>query len=179
MALRMALLGLLVAEGPATGYTLAKSFSGSLDHVWKASHSQIYPELAKMADSGLIEASDEIQSRGAKYYSVTESGRTELQSWLTEVEPTRTVRNEIALRSFLLSTLEPGQAISLLDREMEHYRVRSEMLIELKKTLDSSVGQEFGYFSAELGHRISDAIYEWSEWAKGKMEEKKTSSIDE
>ena len=48
MSLRHALLGLL-AEHPASGYELTKQFERSLAHVWSAKHSQIYPELAKMA----------------------------------------------------------------------------------------------------------------------------------
>ncbi len=170
MSLRMALLGLLISEGTASGYILAKSFSGSLDHVWKASHSQIYPELVKMVDAGLVEVSEEHQPRGAKYYTATAAGRAELERWMLEVEPARSVRNEIALRSFLLSLLTPEQAIYLLEREIEHYGTRTEQLNELRKALAESPGQGFGYFSAELGFRISRAIYEWAEWARSETE---------
>lgn len=166
MSLRMALLGLLTAKGPASGYALSKSFGGSLDHVWKASHSQIYPELVKMVDAGLVEVSKDVQPRGTKYYTVTEVGRAELDHWLLRVEPTRTVRNEIALRSFLLSLVEPEQAIPLLEREMGHYQEKTEQLTQLKDDLVTSQGSDFGHFAAELGARISRAIYEWAEWAR-------------
>ena len=44
-----ALLGLL-AEGPRTGYALLKHFEQSLAYAWPASHSQIYPELARLLE---------------------------------------------------------------------------------------------------------------------------------
>ena len=46
MSLRHALLGLLAVQ-PATGYELAQKFDASLGTAWHASHSQIYPELAR------------------------------------------------------------------------------------------------------------------------------------
>jgi DNA-binding PadR family transcriptional regulator len=59
MSLRMALLGLLSVKGPASGYDLAKKFELSLNHVWQAGHTQIYPELVKMAADGLVDAGSE------------------------------------------------------------------------------------------------------------------------
>lgn len=170
MSLRMALLGLLISEGGASGYTLAKSFSGSVDHVWKAGHSQIYPELMKMVDAGLVEVGEEHRPRGAKYYTVTEAGRAELERWMLKVEPTRNVRNEIALRSFLMSLLTREQTLWLLEREIEHYEQRTKQLSELSNALAEEPGRGFGYFSAELGFRISKAIHEWAEWAKNETE---------
>ncbi len=168
----MALLGLLISEGGASGYTLAKSFSGSIDHVWKAGHSQIYPELVKMVEAGLVDVDEEHRPRGAKHYTATEEGRAALERWLLEVEPNRTVRNEIALRSFLMSLLTPEQALRLLEREREHYRRRAERLAELRNALAEEPGRGFGYFSAELGFRISTAIHEWAEWAREETEKR-------
>src|SRR5438093_632739 len=48
MSLRHALLGLL-ADHPMTGYDLTRTFDRSLANVWPASHSQIYPELARLS----------------------------------------------------------------------------------------------------------------------------------
>lgn len=178
MSLRMALLGLLASEGSANGYTLAKSFSGSVSHVWKASHSQIYPELARMAGAGLIEINEEQQPRGAKYYAITAEGRAELERWLMEVEPNRSIRNEIALRSFLLSNLSRDKALILIEREIEYYQERTEKLKELRTMLDNSPGQKFGHLSAELGLRISEAIYGWAKWARSEVEKQENTGTE-
>ena len=54
MSLRHAVLGMLASQ-PGTGYELTQWFDRSLSHAWHASHSQIYPELAKLEAEGLVE----------------------------------------------------------------------------------------------------------------------------
>ena len=54
MSLRHAILGLL-ARQPSTGYDLARLFDLSLRTTWHASHSQIYPELARLEEAGMVE----------------------------------------------------------------------------------------------------------------------------
>lgn len=53
MSLRHALLGLLV-DRPASGYDLLKLFDTSLAHVWPATQSQLYGELNRLAEAGLV-----------------------------------------------------------------------------------------------------------------------------
>lgn len=164
MALRAALLGLLVARGPASGYALTKSFSESLSHVWSARHSQVYPELARMAAAGLIDVEEE-GPRGRKRYAVTEAGREELRRWLTEEEPNRTVRNEVALRAFLIPTLPRRTAVDLVRTELDFYSKRRQELTQLRDALAGPDEQGFGYYAAELGVRVSSAMKEWADWA--------------
>ena len=71
MSLRLALLG-LIAEQPMSGYELSKRFAGPA-HVWSAKHSQIYPELARLLQAGLIRHA-ESGPRGRKTYQITEAG---------------------------------------------------------------------------------------------------------
>jgi DNA-binding PadR family transcriptional regulator len=126
MALRYALLGAL-AERPRTGYALLKHFEQSLDYAWPASHSQIYPELARLAAEGLIEQTDS-GPRGSKTYAVTDEGRAEVTRWLRETTPDRRVRNDAQLRIFLLWLLEPDEAEQHLLREREYWRgLRAEL----------------------------------------------------
>ena len=54
MSLRHALLGLLSVE-PASGWDLLKRFEQSLAFVWPATQSQLYTELNRMTDAGLVE----------------------------------------------------------------------------------------------------------------------------
>ena len=108
MALRYALLGAL-ADQPRTGYALLKHFEQSLAYAWPASHSQIYPELARLLDDGLIEQTGS-GARNSKTYAVTDRGLDEIRRWLRESEPDRRVRSDAALRTFFLWLLEPAEA---------------------------------------------------------------------
>ena len=116
MSLRHALLGLLTWK-PGTGYELAQAFEGSLINAWHASHSQIYPELAKLEAEGLAEVVGE-GPRRSKTYAATDAGLEELRRWLMETEPNRAQRNETALRWFLVYMLEPEQRRAVLEREL-------------------------------------------------------------
>ena len=108
VSLRHALLGSL-ADQPRTGYALLKHFEQSLAYAWPASHSQIYPELARLLDDGLIEQT-ETGARNSKTYAVTDAGLADMRRWLLETTPDRRVRSDAALRSFFLWLLEPAEA---------------------------------------------------------------------
>jgi PadR family transcriptional regulator, regulatory protein AphA len=120
VSLRHALLGAL-ADQPRTGYALLKHFEQSLGQAWPASHSQIYPELARLRSDGLI---DELATgpRRSRTYAITEGGIAEIRRWLRETEPDRRVRSDPALRVFFLWLLEPEEAAALLERERSYLR---------------------------------------------------------
>ena len=79
--LRYAILGLLNRRD-MSGYDLTKEFETTLAEFWGAKHSQIYPELKALADEGLIAYQIEISGTvlEKKVYSITERGRTALQT---------------------------------------------------------------------------------------------------
>src|SRR5690242_15433152 len=108
MSLRIAALGLL-AEGPASGYDLLKHFESSMANVWPATQSQLYSELNKLADGGLIEVSA-VGPRGRKEYRITDAGRTELQRWVMSPQDDPPLRSAALLRVFLLGLIPAEQA---------------------------------------------------------------------
>src|SRR5918994_3793248 len=112
-----ALLGLL-AERPRTGYGLLKHFEQSLAYAWPSSHIQIYPELAKLLDAGLIREGAPLP-RGGRPYEITEEGLAQVRGWLRDTEPSRTVRSEATLRLFFLWLLEQEEAEAYLRGEAE------------------------------------------------------------
>jgi PadR family transcriptional regulator AphA len=95
MSLKHALLGFLSTE-PASGFDLAREFGESLGWFWYASHSQIYPELRRLEEQGLVTSTTSTGNPGKqkRIYRLTERGEVELQSWLeqsTEYAPMRDV----------------------------------------------------------------------------------------
>ena len=131
MSLRHAVLGLL-ADGPASGYDLLKMFDRSLAFVWPASQSQLYGELNRLADDGLIEVSNE-GPRGRKDYAITDHGRAELEQWITDVEPDRIRRNEAMLRVFFLGTVGPEHAKAYLEREATVHKNLQQLLETIER----------------------------------------------
>ena len=174
MSLRYALLGLL-SDRKASGYDLLKTFDTSLAHVWPATQSQVYGELAKLADAGLITVSTE-GPRGRKEYALSEAGLAELRHWLTEVPPQRFVRSEVLLRVFFLGVLTPERALDFLTGEAAASGTEREELRALSGSIDWDEGNlsVYGKIVLEYGLRITEMRREWATWAAERIRESQT-----
>lgn len=159
MSLRHALLGLLAVQ-PSTGYEVTQRFDQSLRHAWHAGHSQIYPELAKLQGDGLAEIVGE-GARNSRTWAVTPAGRDELRRWLVEVEPNRSVRNETAVRWFLVMLLEPADRRVVLERELADLEGELRNLQELAARLDGLPGSSHFRPVVELGLRSTPVMRDW------------------
>jgi PadR family transcriptional regulator, regulatory protein AphA len=167
MSLRYALLGSL-ADQPRTGYALLKHFEQSLAYAWPASHSQIYPELARLLDEGLIEQT-ETGARNSKTYAVTDAGLADMRRWLVETTPDRRVRSDAALRAFFLWLLEPAEAEDQLGDERSYWqgvldefrRIQDEPTGDNKKARSLRIALEGGIRTVEARLAwLDDAIAE-------------------
>lgn len=156
MSLRHAILGLL-ARRPSTGYELTQMFDISLRTAWPASHSQIYPELAKLEFSGLVEVVGR-GARGSKTYAITGLGHDELRRWLLEVEPDRSRRNESAVRLFLGQLLPPEDRRRAFQRDLEYVQDENAQLEALRDTLEP--GEPFAP-QVDLGLRTNAVLIKW------------------
>lgn len=169
MSLRHGLLGLL-AEGPASGYDLARRFQEVLGAVWPARHPQIYAELTRLADGGLIEVESE-GPRGRKAYRITPEGLAEVRHWLSKTEVDHTVRLQPLLRSVFFWLMEPGDLRRHLAEEERHYRETARFYRTVTAAKDRG---EFGHspqthslrVAAEAAVRLHEALADWAEWAQ-------------
>ena len=159
MSLPYAVLGLL-AVAPGTGYDLTRRFEASLSHAWHASHSQIYPELARLQGRGLVEEAGR-GARGSRTWAITEQGRSELDRWLIEVQPNRSQRNETALRWFLLPLLPADQRRTALEREIAAIE-DSTAFLQASTVGDGGAGDDHPFrATARLGLRINEVMLAW------------------
>ena len=160
MSLRHALLGAL-ADQPLTGYALLKHFEQSLGQAWPASHSQIYPELARLRGDGLIRET----AAGARGFGRTadrcRSGGG--RRWLRETEPDRRVRSDAALRVFFLWLLEPAEARAFLERERAYLQDRLQRYERIRAE-DPVCGRGS---SAPSGSRSKEASARWRRGSRG------------
>jgi DNA-binding PadR family transcriptional regulator len=162
--LRHALLGLL-ADRPMSGYDLAQRFEASVGATWSAGHSQIYPELNRLADEGLVEAGPP-GPRGRKTYAITAAGLDAVRSWLADTEPDRTIRDEAALRTFFLWLMEPEDARAHVEAELDAARTS---LTTLRATAaarrPATPAERSQRIALEIGLREAQARAEWATWA--------------
>ncbi len=177
MSLRHALLGAL-ADEPRNGYALLKHFEQSLGYAWPASHSQIYPELARLVDEGLIEQTG-AGARNSKTYALTDAGLDEIRRWLESTTPERRVRNDATLRMFFLWLLEPEEAVKHLEREREY---AAATLAEFRRISEEPTGRE--QEGADLPDRprrrdpLAETRIEWLDWAIEQVRSPKWRSLE-
>lgn len=159
-----AILGLLAREA-LSGYDVTQRMKGRVGFFWGAGHSQIYPELARLRDDGLIEQTG-AGARNSKTYAVTDAGLAQIRHWLRDTEPDRRVRSDAALRTFFLWLLEPEEARDEVERERIYWRERLAELeaIEARPRGPGRKEQAFG-IALEGGIRGIRTRLEWLDWA--------------
>ena len=109
------ILGLLSLK-PRSGYDIKTVVDRSTRFFWAASYGQIYPELRRLEDEGLIRGEDAANgARGRRVYELTEAGRESLHAWLLGTTTTVELRDESLLRLFFADDLPREQALALLE----------------------------------------------------------------
>jgi PadR family transcriptional regulator AphA len=159
MSLRHAVLGLLATQ-PATGYDLARRFELSINNAWHASHSQIYPELGKLQEAGMVEVVGE-GARNSRTYAITDAGREELRRWMLDSHPNRNQRNETAVRWFLLALLDPEDRRTVLENEIAYAEQQLRTLNEIATQLDGLDYDHPFRPTVDLGMRTVPVMRQW------------------
>lgn len=134
-ALKYAILGLLYQK-PRSGYEMKLEFESTLNEFWSAKHSQIYPELKKLADDGLVEYHVEIVGNvlEKKQYSITEKGREDFLQWMKkDVEMPPTPKREFLLQMFFCSCLQEQRCREMIVWQLRQHQNRLEQLRENQK----------------------------------------------
>jgi DNA-binding PadR family transcriptional regulator len=105
----------MVSRTPRSGYEIKALVDNSTRFFWAASYGQIYPELKRLSEAGLVEGSDAPRGeRKRTVYSITKAGRAELKDWLRQPPETAEMREEGLLKLFFAGLLPPEKAVEIL-----------------------------------------------------------------
>ena len=99
MSLRDAVLAALL-EGESSGYDLAKGFDASVANFWMATPQQLYRELDRLADQGLVQARVVQQERrpNKRVFSLTDAGRAAIQHFTASAPKPCVIRDELMIK---------------------------------------------------------------------------------
>jgi len=164
------ILGMLRNE-PRSGYEIKRVVDGSTRFFWAASYGQIYPELRKLAEAGLVEGeSRPTGGRRRTVYRLTEAGREELRRWLDEPPERLELRDEGLLKLFFAAAAEPGRALEIIDAKQ---RLAEDKLAALRKiepkAAAAAASDPFPHLVARYGLEWSEWVIAWCERARAEL----------
>lgn len=108
------LLGFL-HDGSMSGWDLVSRVEERIGEFWSLTQSQVYRELARMAEDGLVEAG-EPGTRSKKIYEITDHGREVFAQWVNQVPGTDTIRMPLLLTLAFGRHVPPDRLASFLTR---------------------------------------------------------------
>ena len=109
--------------GLRSGYDIKQLVDKSTRFFWAASYGQIYPELKKLEERGLIEgAADPQGGRQRRAYELTERGEQVLDDWLKRPDDVAIeTRDSALLRLFFADNLAPEDAAAIAHAAAERH----------------------------------------------------------
>src|SRR5438270_9532226 len=77
----------MIALGARSGYEIRRASELSLRFFWALGPPQIYSELSRLEQAGLVAGTEEASGRRARrVYELTESGRRALRRWVSSAD---------------------------------------------------------------------------------------------
>jgi DNA-binding PadR family transcriptional regulator len=126
----------MVRLGKRTGYEVKQIVDVSTRFFWAASYGQIYPELRRLEEQGLIEGEPAAaggDGRQRRPFRLTAAGEDALGDWLRSgAQPSYELRDEGMLKLFFSDAMEPGERLDLVRAMRERHERTSARLHEIE-----------------------------------------------
>jgi DNA-binding PadR family transcriptional regulator len=169
------ILGML-RKGPKSGYEIKARADISTRFFWAISYGQIYPELKRLDEAGLIEGvTDPADGRQRRVYSITPLGEAALHEWLTRSgELHSELRHEGVLRFYFADALNQEERIELLHAmRAKHERLHDE-LSQIKPAAEAArdeSGDDLSLLTLEFGIAYQELFVELCDRLERRLDE--------
>jgi PadR family transcriptional regulator, regulatory protein AphA len=147
----------MIRNGRRTGYEIKQLVDVSTRFFWAASYGQIYPELKRLEQAGLITGEDEPSGgRQRRAYSLTRAGDEALDAWLrSDAEPLYELRDEALLKLFFSNELTDAERLALV-RQM---RARHEAVVDGLESIAEAAASVGG--GTQMTHQYGLGLHRW------------------
>jgi DNA-binding PadR family transcriptional regulator len=146
--------------GPMSGWDLAATAEHVIGDFWSLTRSQVYRELAWMAEAGLIEKGER-GSRERQPYALTDVGRAAFNAWAEEEPGPETIRFPLLLKISFGRHLPTGR---LAESVRRHRAIHARRLAEYEAHLregQTDVRDVYRDATLSFGLVYERAVLEW------------------
>ena len=185
--LKHGILGLL-NYGSMTGYEINKAFKDSLSYFWNAQTSQIYRELQTIKSNGWAtdEVVEQIGKPDKKIFTITESGRAELNRWLVEDNTEFVTRIPILMKTFFRGERSLEENIAYFSQLedmgidfLTQFQNEPPKAEDYSKRLKDPMNAVFWEMTVEFGKMYIQMYFSWVNQCKMRLEGIKNGSAQE
>lgn len=167
MSLRHAVL-IALHNGEGTGYEITKWFDAGMGYFWAATHQQIYLELRKMVEAGLVTFTEmeQIGKPAKKIYALTEEGMFELKRWLETPVKQCARKDALLMKIYSGHLIATDKLLSEMKRQLAETDMALNKFLEIEQQFFSdpdtfNVQQHFVHLTLRNGIVHSQASLNW------------------
>ncbi|MEV4314230.1 helix-turn-helix transcriptional regulator [Actinocrispum sp. NPDC049592] len=154
-----ALLGLL-HDGPMTGWDLVAAAEGKIGNFWTLTQSQVYRELARMTETGLLTAG-EPGPRDRKPYTITKAGRGAFAAWLTAGPADDQIRVPLLLAIQFADHLPPRRLREIVAEQRANHERKLAGYLEMEQKLAAAPKETSRLATLRFGIHHERAALAW------------------
>jgi PadR family transcriptional regulator, regulatory protein AphA len=153
------ILGMLAMK-PRSGYEIKSLVDNSTRYFWAASYGQIYPELRRLAEQGLIEGTDSpTGGRQRTVYRLTKAGKDALREWHELPPQVFERRDEGLLKLFFAGAVAPERAAEIARQYSE---LATETARELRQVEAEAEGKDSAAYTVlRFGIEHNEWVADW------------------
>jgi PadR family transcriptional regulator AphA len=158
-----------VRNEPRSGYEIKAVVDNSTRFFWAASYGQIYPELKRLSEAGLVTGSDApTGGRRRTVYEITADGEEELRAWLRQEPETFEMRDEGLLKLFFADALPRDEALAIL-RSMRARRLAVNKQLQDLKQMKGELDDPFPMMVLQGGLEFTEWFADWCERMEARL----------
>jgi len=160
------ILGMLAAR-PRSGYEIKQLVDQSARFFWAASYGQIYPELKRLEQAGLVTGSEASQgARPRTIYKLAPAGKRAAREWIEQAPRTLELRDEGLLGLFFAGSINPARTPEIARERAAIAREKAAELRAIEAMVDGAAENGGPEAKPDSGSRaVLRYGIESSEWA--------------
>lgn len=160
------ILGVIDAnECRVSGKQITDFVCREIGEFWQVAHSQVYPELKRMVQEGLVEVHAVPDNDKEKHYTMTDLGRAKLEEWLDQPnEETPQQKDIFSLKMFFIRTMDDERIAGHLEGQIDLLEKHLKHLVNRKESLftEEYIANNYGhYLVLERAIARNTAQLEW------------------